>query len=79
MYNRLESRFTGCWRNRHVAQIEELVAVHVGHRLHDLLARRVALLDQDLVHLAAIGFGDGLRLGQLLGAARSETRNASYG
>ena len=53
-------------RNRHVAQVEELVAVQVGHRLHDLLARGVALLDEDLVDLAAVVLGDGLRLGQLL-------------
>ena len=55
-------------RNRHIAQVEELVAVHVGHRLHDLLARGVALLDEDFVDLAAIVLGDGLGLGQLLRA-----------
>ena len=55
-------------RNRHIAQVEELIAVHVGHRLHDLLAGGVALLDEDLVDLAAVVLGDGLRLGQLLRA-----------
>ena len=36
--DRLGHQFDDRRRNRHVAQVEELVAVHVGHRLHDLLA-----------------------------------------
>ena len=66
--DRLGHQFDNRRRNRHVAQVEEFVAVHVGHRLHHLLARGVALLDEDLVDLAAVLLGDGLRLGQLLGA-----------
>ena len=66
--DRLGHQFDHRRRNRHVAQVEELVAVHVGHGLHDLLAGGVALLDENLVDLAAIVLGDGLRLGQLLRA-----------
>ena len=64
--HRLGHQFDHRGRNRHVAQIEELVAVQVGHRLHDLFAGGVALLDQDLMDLAAIVLGNSLRLGQLI-------------
>ena len=64
--DRLGHEFHDRRRNRHVVQIEELVAVQVGHRLHDLLAGGVALLDEDFVDLAAIVLGEGLGLGKLL-------------
>jgi hypothetical protein len=42
--------------------------VHIGHGLHDLLAGGIALLDKDLVDLAAVVLGNGLRLGELFRA-----------
>ena len=64
--DRLGHEFHDGRRNRHVAQVEELVAVQVGHGLHHLLARGVALLDQDFMHFAAVGLGQRPRFGKLV-------------